>query len=124
VTTESWVAYEFAVVRAVPHVHLGAFVPVGVVVHARTAGFLAMRAITDPHELAARVPDVDHELLAHCMQNLAERERSVLVLTFYDEQTSEEVAKFLGISITNVRVVRHRALGHLRECLLKRGEIS
>lgn len=63
-TTESWVAYEFAVVRAVPHVHLGAFVPVGVVVHARTAGFLAMRAITDPHELAARVPDVDHELLA------------------------------------------------------------
>ena len=34
------IAYDFAVLRAVPHVHLGAFVPVGVVVHARTAGFL------------------------------------------------------------------------------------
>jgi hypothetical protein len=58
------VAYDFAVLRAVPHVHLGAFVPVGVVVHARTAGYLGMRTLTDTAELAARVPDVDHELLA------------------------------------------------------------
>ena len=39
-----WVAYDFAVLRAVPHVHLGTFVPVGVVVHARTREYLAMRA--------------------------------------------------------------------------------
>jgi len=58
------VAYDFAVLRAVPHVHLGSFVPVGVVVHARTAGFLGMRTLTDPADLATRVPDVDHELLA------------------------------------------------------------
>ncbi len=59
-----WVAYDFAVVRVVPHVHLGAFVNVGVVVHARTAGFLGARLLTDPAELAARVGDVDPELLA------------------------------------------------------------
>ena len=52
----SWIAYDFAVLRAVPHVHLGAFVAVGVVVHARTAEFLGMRALTDPAALAARVP--------------------------------------------------------------------
>ena len=62
------IAYDFAVLRAVPHVHLGAFVPVGVVVHARTTGFLGMRTLTGPAELAARVPDVDHELLARYLQ--------------------------------------------------------
>jgi hypothetical protein len=62
------VAYDFAVLRAVPHVHLGAFVPVGVVVHARTAGYLGMRVLTEPAELAARVPDVDHELLARYLK--------------------------------------------------------
>ena len=38
--TADWVAYDFAVLRAVPHPHVGAFVPVGVVVHARTREFL------------------------------------------------------------------------------------
>ena len=63
-TATSRIAYDFAVLRAVPHPHLGVFVPVGVIVHARTAEFLGMRAITDPTELASRVPDVDRELLA------------------------------------------------------------
>jgi Protein of unknown function (DUF3037) len=68
-SSAGWIAYDFAVLRAVPHVHLGAFVPVGVVVHARTAGFLGMRALTDPAELAARVRDVDHELLARYLRS-------------------------------------------------------
>jgi Protein of unknown function (DUF3037) len=66
---ESWVSYDFAVLRAVPHVYLGAFVPVAVVVHARTAEFLGIRAITDPAALAARVPDVDVELLARYLRS-------------------------------------------------------
>lgn len=61
---ERWTAYDFAVVRVVPHVHLDAFVNVGVVLHARTAGFLGIRLLTDPVELAARVADVDPVLLA------------------------------------------------------------
>ncbi len=68
-SSEGWIAYDFAVLRAVPHVHLGTFVPVGVVVHARTAGFLGMRTLTEPDELAARVPDVDHELLARYLRS-------------------------------------------------------
>jgi hypothetical protein len=63
-TAQGSVAYDFAVLRAVPHVHLGAFVPVGVVLHARTAGYLGMRTLTGLDVLRARVPDVDHELLA------------------------------------------------------------
>jgi Protein of unknown function (DUF3037) len=67
-TAAERVAYDFAVLRAVPHVHLGAFVPVGVLVHARTTGYLGMRALADAGELAARVPDVDHELLARYLR--------------------------------------------------------
>ena len=67
---KGWVDYDFAVLRAVPHVHVGAFVPVGVVVHARTAGFLRLRAVTDPAELAVRVRGVDAELLARYLRSL------------------------------------------------------
>ena len=57
------VAYDFAVLRVVPHVHLGGFVPVGVIVHARTLEFLGMRALSDPVHLRARFPELDHDLL-------------------------------------------------------------
>jgi hypothetical protein len=62
------VAYDFAVLRVVPHVHLGEFAPVGVIVHARTAEFLGMRVITDGAELRRRFPSVDHELLARYLE--------------------------------------------------------
>jgi Protein of unknown function (DUF3037) len=63
------VDYDFAVLRVVPRVHLGAFVNVGVVVHARTAEFLALRAITDERVLASRAPGVDAELLARYLRS-------------------------------------------------------
>lgn len=59
-----WVAYDFAVLRVVPHPHLGRFVPVGVVVHARTAEFLRLAVLTDLAALARRVPEADAEMLA------------------------------------------------------------
>jgi hypothetical protein len=65
-----WIAYSFAVLCVVPHPHLGTAVPVGVIVHARTAGFLGVQVITDPAELAARAPAVDVELLARYLRDL------------------------------------------------------
>jgi RNA polymerase sigma-70 factor (ECF subfamily) len=62
-------------------------------------------------------PRLDHEQLARCMRNLKERERSVMLLTFYDEQTSADVSQFLGVSEANVRVIRHRAIHQLRGCM-------
>src|SRR5580692_5627625 len=62
-------------------------------------------------------PDLDREQLTHCVQQLKERERAVIVMTFYDEQTGMDVARFLGVSEANVRVIRHRAIHQLRECL-------
>ena len=63
------VDYDFALLRVVPRVHLGAFVNVGVVVHARTAEFLALRAVTDERILAAHVHGVDVELLARYLRS-------------------------------------------------------
>jgi RNA polymerase sigma-70 factor (ECF subfamily) len=62
-------------------------------------------------------PQLDHRRVADCLGRLAERERSVLVLTFYDEQPSEAVGVQLGLSPGNVRVIRHRGLDKLRRCV-------
>jgi hypothetical protein len=63
------VEYDFAVLRVVPRVHLGAFINVGVVLHARTAEFLALRVLTDTAALKARLPGVDTELLARYLRS-------------------------------------------------------
>jgi RNA polymerase sigma-70 factor (ECF subfamily) len=60
---------------------------------------------------------LDLPRLAGCVERLAERERAVVVLSFYSERGSDEIAAELGLSAGNVRVVRHRALGRLRECM-------
>jgi len=72
-------------------------------------------------DLAKAVPSappyLDHDRLARCVQNLRERERSVVVMSFFDEKTGADVAGFLGISETNLRVIRHRAIHELRKCM-------
>ena len=60
--------YAFAVLRAVPHVQLGSFVNVGVVVHSPTADFLQMRVLSDVAALRQRLPDLDVELLARYLE--------------------------------------------------------
>ena len=63
------------------------------------------------------MPQLDHEKLTRCVQNLKERERTVVVMTFFDERTGAEVASFLRLSEANVRVIRHRAVQQLRQCM-------
>ena len=64
-----WIAYNFAVMRVVPHVHTGAFVPVGVVLHARVSEFLGIRIITDSSELASKAGDSDIEMLSRYLKS-------------------------------------------------------
>jgi len=66
---------------------------------------------------APEPPAVDGDRLAGCMQALAERERTVVVLTFFADKPSDEVASEMGLSAGNVRVIRHRALARLRACM-------
>lgn len=70
-----------------------------------------------PHADIHVAPRLDHQRVADCLERLPERERSVLVLTFYDEQPSNAVGAQLGLSAGNVRVIRHRGLDKLRRCV-------
>jgi len=63
------------------------------------------------------LPSPDRDKLRRCVQNLKERERSVVIMTFYDEQTGADLARSLGVSEANVRVIRHRAIHLLRQCM-------
>lgn len=65
----------------------------------------------------APAPRLDHEKLARCVQGLKERERTVVVMTFFDEQTASGLARLLGTTEAHVRVIRHRAIHQLRDCL-------
>lgn len=61
------------------------------------------------------------ERLRACLDALAERERSVLVLGFFADKPADEIARELGLTPGNTRVIRHRAIVRLRECLGVRG---
>lgn len=69
-------------------------------------------AVEAPEPLA-----LDAGKLAACLKTLAERARMVVVLTFFADKSGDEVAKELGLSAGNVRVIRHRALARLRACM-------
>ena len=70
------------------------------------------------------IPEPDNNTLTHCLHRLLERERSVLVMTFYADKSTQEVAVQLGLSSENVRVIRHRALGRIRDCMTNERSVT
>jgi RNA polymerase sigma-70 factor (ECF subfamily) len=66
---------------------------------------------------AAPAPALDRDRLADCLGRLPPREQLVVNLTFYEERGAGDIADSLGMTSGNVRVVRHRALTHLADCL-------
>ena len=60
---------------------------------------------------------LDPDRLAGCLERLPERERSVVVMSFFADKAADEVGAQLGLTGGNVRVIRHRALGRLRDCM-------
>ena len=70
-----------------------------------------------PAEAEDAPEPIDAERLKRCLSALPERERAVLVMTFYDDRPADAVAAELGLSAGNVRVIRHRGLERLRGCM-------
>lgn len=68
-----------------------------------------------PVEAAPTFEPLAKQRLRDGLQTLSERERTVLLLSFYQEQSAKEIADALGMTEGNVRVLRHRAVGRLRE---------
>lgn len=66
----------------------------------------------------ASAPDVfGVAAVGRCLAALRERDRTIVIQTFYAERATEEIATALGMTAGAVRVGRHRALAQMRECL-------
>ena len=77
-----------------------------------------LEAFPIEHPAVSAAPDImDGQELEGCLSTLAERERAVVLLTFYGDRSSREIAQTLGISEGNVRVIRSRAIDRLRACM-------
>jgi RNA polymerase sigma-70 factor (ECF subfamily) len=87
---------------------------------ARREGLLRMYGDTSEAIESPEPCDRDEAKLAGCLEGLPERERSVLVMAFFADQPADAVARELGLSAGNARVIRHRALVKLRECMGQR----
>jgi RNA polymerase sigma-70 factor, ECF subfamily len=80
---------------------------------------LLMRYADDvPFADASVAPRLDYERVAGCLDRLSERERAVLLMTFYEEKSAAEVGGMLRLSEGNVRVIRSRGLERLRDCVM------
>ncbi len=60
---------------------------------------------------------LDRDRLVRCLERLESRDVTIVVLTYFDERSSEEIARELEMSEGSVRVARHRALARLHECI-------
>jgi len=76
---------------------------------------------TEAEELDVRsfLPDEPLDIVAlfRCMGELPLRTQSILQLSFFRDKSADEIAHVLATTPGNVRVVRHRAMAQLRECL-------
>lgn len=58
--------------------------------------------------------------LEDCVSQLSKRARDVLRLSYAEAKSHGEIAQMLATSEANARVLRHRTLGALRDCMAKR----
>lgn len=90
---------------------------------ARREEILATFSADFPTSEVDEVPyPIDLARLRRCLELLPERERTVVLLSFYDERSAAEVAVEVGSTAANVRVIRHRSVERLRGCLDWRDE--
>jgi RNA polymerase sigma-70 factor, ECF subfamily len=76
--------------------------------------FMETALESTPQYLAA----LDAPRVAACLRTLAERDRLVVLLTFYANREAPQIAEDLGVSAGAVRAIRHRAVARLRDCVL------
>ena len=67
---------------------------------------------------------LDLDRLESCLGRLAERERMIVLLTFYAERSARQVGEEMTMTEGNVRVTRHRAIGRLRACMSATGGVQ
>jgi DNA-directed RNA polymerase specialized sigma24 family protein len=54
----------------------------------------------------------------------SDRERMIVLLTFYAERSARQVGEEMTTTEGHVRVARHRAMGKLRACMSAAGAVQ
>ena len=68
--------------------------------------------------LSHLIEEEDRRLLYHLIYKLEEKEQKVMLLSMDASMTDQSISKVLGLSLSNIRVIRHRA----KEKLIKLGK--
>jgi RNA polymerase sigma-70 factor (ECF subfamily) len=71
---------------------------------------------------ASPVEAADLDRVRDCLDRLSDRDRTVLLLSFYAELDAEAVGRELGVNSSHARVIRHRAFGRLQACVKAGGK--
>ena len=58
--------------------------------------------------------------LEDCLSSLSERARQVVRLAYAEAKSPADIARALSLTEGNLRVLRHRTLGALRDCMSRR----
>jgi RNA polymerase sigma-70 factor (ECF subfamily) len=81
---------------------------------------LESEAISE-HVLPPDVTEGEVLRLMGCLQKLPERDNRIVRMSFMEDRSTDEIAQRLQLTSGNVRVLRHRALARLYECVERGG---
>ena len=56
-----------------------------------------------------------HKVLTNAIKMLPETDQKIVMMTYFENKSGEQIARTLGITPGNVRVKLHRALGKLQK---------
>ncbi len=78
----------------------------------------------EPGSLPSADGSVDRRLmLAEALARLTPRQRSVVVLRYYEDLSASQTAELMGVSIGTIKSQTHLALRRLRECAPELAEL-
>lgn len=77
-------------------------------------------AVEDDMTQAIMIEDY-RDMLADVISTLPQKYQLIIILKFFGEKHSDEIAKIMNMSAVNVRVTLSRALKKMNDCLIKNG---
>jgi RNA polymerase sigma-70 factor, ECF subfamily len=78
---------------------------------------IAVRGGPDEAPSPPALSQSDVVRLLGCIGSLAEREATVVHMSFWEDRDADEIGVRVGVSAGNVRVIRHRAVVKLAACM-------
>ena len=74
----------------------------------------------EPDPGRATVRSETQSLLRQCIDELPERDREVMALKFQNGLSYKDIARILGLSVSNVGFIIHQSVNKLRESMTQR----